>query len=55
MRAPLYARVSTHDRWAAFIRIEAMISRLSDPGWNLASQVEVVGSGAKDRPSGRHC
>lgn len=49
MRAALYARVSTHDQQTLGMQVEAMSAYLKDRRWDLVSQVEDVGSGAKDR------
>ena len=50
MRVALYARVSTHDQQMLGLQTEAMRSYIKDRGWDIAGQVEDVGSGAKDRP-----
>jgi putative DNA-invertase from lambdoid prophage Rac len=50
MRAGLYARISTHDQQTLGLQIEAMSAYIKDRGWELASQIKDVGSGAKDRP-----
>ena len=50
MRAGLYARISTHDQQTLGLQIEAMSTYIKDRGWELASQIKDVGSGAKDRP-----
>jgi putative DNA-invertase from lambdoid prophage Rac len=49
MRAVLYARVSTHDQQTLGLQTEAMTSYIKDRGWNIASQVKDIGSGARDR------
>jgi putative DNA-invertase from lambdoid prophage Rac len=49
MRAALYARVSTHDQQTLGLQTESMTSYINDRSWNLARQVEDIGSGAKDR------
>ncbi len=50
MRAALYARVSTHDQQTLGLQTESMLAYIRDRGWNVASQVKDIGSGAKDRP-----
>jgi DNA invertase Pin-like site-specific DNA recombinase len=52
MRAALYARVSTHDQQTLGLRVEAMTAYVKGRGWEVASQVKDVGSGAKGRPVG---
>jgi len=49
MRAGLYARVSTHDQQTLGLQVEAMASYINDRGWDVASKVEDVGSGSKER------
>jgi len=49
-RAALYARVSTHDQQTLPMQIEAMHAYAERKGWQIASTVEEVGSGAKTRP-----
>jgi putative DNA-invertase from lambdoid prophage Rac len=50
MRVAVYARVSTHDQQTLGMQIEAMSAYIKDRGWEIAKQIEDVGSGAKDRP-----
>jgi putative DNA-invertase from lambdoid prophage Rac len=50
MRVAVYARVSTHDQQTLGMQIEAMSAYIKDRGWDIAKQIEDVGSGAKDRP-----
>jgi DNA invertase Pin-like site-specific DNA recombinase len=50
MRAALYARVSTHEQQTLSLQAEAMIAYIRGRGWDVASRVEDVGSGAKQRP-----
>ena len=50
MRIALYARVSTTDQQTLPLQIEAMRSYVKNRGWEIAAQVEDVGSGASDRP-----
>ena len=50
MRVGLYARVSTHDQKTLPLQLEAMRRYAADRGWTVASEVQEVGSGAKDRP-----
>ncbi len=50
MRAGLYARVSTHDQQTLGLQTESMSAYIRDRRWKIASQVEDVGSGAKERP-----
>jgi len=47
MRVGLYARVSTHDQQTLGLQLQAMRSYTRDRGWTLVTQVEDVGSGAK--------
>jgi putative DNA-invertase from lambdoid prophage Rac len=49
MRVAVYARVSTHDQQTLGMQIEAMWAYIKDRGWDIAKQIEDVGSGAKDR------
>jgi DNA invertase Pin-like site-specific DNA recombinase len=50
-RAALYARVSTHDQQTLPMQLETMRAYAERKGWEIASTVEEVGSGAKGRPS----
>jgi putative DNA-invertase from lambdoid prophage Rac len=49
MRAALYARVSTHDQQTLGLQTEAMRAYVRNRGWDVARQVQDIGSGAKDR------
>jgi DNA invertase Pin-like site-specific DNA recombinase len=49
MRAALYARVSTHDQQTLGLQVGAMAAYIKGRGWEVASQVKDVGSGAKER------
>jgi putative DNA-invertase from lambdoid prophage Rac len=51
MRAGLYARVSTHDQQTLGLQTETMSAYIRERRWKVVSQVEDVGSGAKDRPA----
>lgn len=50
MRAASYARVSTHDQQTLGLQVEAMMAYIRGRGWDVAKQVEEVGSGARERP-----
>lgn len=49
MRAAIYARVSTHDQQTLGLQTESMRAYLKDRGWDLTTQIQDVGSGAKER------
>lgn len=49
MRVGLYARISRHDQQTLGMQVEAMSSSIKDRGWELAKQIEDVGSGVKER------
>jgi DNA invertase Pin-like site-specific DNA recombinase len=49
-RVAIYARVSTHDQQTLPMQLEAMRAYAERKGWQIASMVEEVGSGAKTRP-----
>jgi DNA invertase Pin-like site-specific DNA recombinase len=49
-RVAIYARVSTHDQQTLPMQLEAMRAYAERKGWQIASTVEEVGSGAKTRP-----
>ncbi len=49
-RVAIYARVSTHDEQTLPMQLEAMRAYAKRKGWQIASTVEEVGSGAKTRP-----
>ncbi len=49
-RIAIYARVSTHDQQTLPMQLEAMRTYAERKGWQIASTVEEVGSGAKTRP-----
>ena len=49
-RVAIYARVSTHDEQTLPMQLEAMRAYAERKGWQIASTVEEVGSGAKTRP-----
>jgi len=50
MRAGLYARVSTHDQQTLPMQIGAMRDYATRRGWEVALEVQDVGSGASLRP-----
>ena len=50
MRVGLYARVSTHDQQTLPMQMEAMCHYAADRGWMVASEVQEIGSGSKERP-----
>ena len=50
MRVGLYARVSTHDQQTLPLQLEAMRRYAADRGWMVASEVQEIGSGSKERP-----
>ena len=49
MRVAVYARVSTHDQQTLGMQVDAMRAYISDRGWNVAKQIQDVGSGVTDR------
>jgi len=49
-RVAIYARVSTHDQQTLPMQLEAMRAYAERKGWQVASTVEEIGSGAKMRP-----
>ena len=49
-RVAVYARVSTHDQQTLPMQLEAMRAYAERKGWQIASTVEEVGSGAKTHP-----
>jgi DNA invertase Pin-like site-specific DNA recombinase len=49
-RVAIYARVSTHDQQTLPMQLEAMRVYAERKGWQIASTVEEIGSGAKTRP-----
>jgi len=49
-RVAIYARVSTHDQQTLPMQLEAMRAYAERKGWQIASTVEEIGSGAKTRP-----
>jgi putative DNA-invertase from lambdoid prophage Rac len=49
-RVAIYARVSTHDQQTLPMQLEAMRGYAERKGWQIASTVEEIGSGAKTRP-----
>jgi putative DNA-invertase from lambdoid prophage Rac len=49
-RVAMYARVSTHDQQTLPMQLEAMRAYAERKGWQIASTVEEIGSGAKTRP-----
>jgi hypothetical protein len=51
LRVGLYARVSTDDQQTLPLQISAMREYAERRGWNVAMQIEEVGSGGKDRPA----
>lgn len=50
MRVAIYARVSTHDRQALGMQVDAMSACIKVRGWLAAKSVEDIGSGAEERP-----
>ena len=49
-RVAIYARVSTHDQQTLPMQLEAIRAYAERKGWQIASTVEEIGSGAKTRP-----
>lgn len=50
MRVGIYARVSTHDQQTLPMQLKQMKDYIKNRNWQLATEVQEVGSGAKTRP-----
>ncbi|MCB9266049.1 MAG: recombinase family protein [Lewinellaceae bacterium] len=49
MKAALYARVSTHDQQTLHLQMNAMREYAQNRGWEVATEIKEVSSGAKQR------